>query len=366
MTRLGKVVVTLVVGVVLVGLTVLASHYLRQPSGTEPAPTDDGLPPVRVETPSAESGGGGEASAEADTLADDTADTPPETPADQAKATPSRPTAPPETPPEVAPDTPSTPPSPADGQAGETDAPTPDIPAGDEDARAGLAMREDRPIVAQKLLSGAVKAGISGALAVRVNEAIRDLANRLQLAKDVNPQDPYSKRYTVRQGDNLTAIGKRFLIPYPLVQRLNGLETTAIRAGQQVKVIQGPVHVEVFKRQFQLRVWLGEVCLRVYPVGVGLNNSTPEGTFNVKNKVKNPPYQPQHKTAADFRAGGAPDNPLGSRWIDIGNHYGIHGTIEPESIGKDVSEGCIRMHNSHVEELYDLVIVGATKVYIWP
>jgi len=352
MTRLGKVVVTVVVGVVLVGLTALASHYLRGPSGADPA---DGLPPPdSVETPATvTSGGGADASvdpSDAGALG-----------AEAAVPGPPEPAAP-----EVPPVAPSAPSPAAQGGTEEPPPSAAGVPAGDEDARAGLAMREDRPIVAQKLLSGAVKNGISGALAVRVNEAIRELADRLQLAKNIHPQDPYVKRYTIQRGDSLDAIGKRFLIPYPLVMKLNGLETSAIRAGHQLKVVQGPVHLEVLKSQFQLRVWLGEVCLRVYPVGVGLNNSTPEGTFNVKNKVTNPPYQPQHKTAADFRQGGAPDNPLGTRWIDLGNHYGIHGTIEPESIGHDVSEGCIRMHNKHVQELYDLVVVGATKVYIRP
>ena len=227
-------------------------------------------------------------------------------------------------------------------------------------------MVEDRPVQAQRLLSRAVKEGIDGPLATEVHRALRRLAERLQLSGACHPGDPYSKRYTVRAGDTLSAIGKRFLIPYRLVMKLNGLETATIRAGQTLKVIQGPIHVVVLKSRYQLQVWLGEVCLQVYPVGVGMNNSTPEGVFIVRNKLVNPPYQPQHKPRSAFRPGGAPDNPLGTRWIDIGNHYGIHGTIEPESIGRDVSEGCIRMHNAHVEELYDLLVVGASKVYIRP
>jgi lipoprotein-anchoring transpeptidase ErfK/SrfK len=54
-----------------------------------------------------------------------------------------------------------------------------------------------------------------------------------------------------------------------------------------------------------------------------------------------------------------PKNPLGERWIDIGDSYGIHGTIDPESIGKNESRGCIRMLNSHVEEVYDFLVIGS-------
>ena len=47
------------------------------------------------------------------------------------------------------------------------------------------------------------------------------------------------------------------------------------------------------------------------------------------------------------------------RWVDIGDSYGIHGTIEPDSIGKNESRGCIRMLNSEVEEVYDFLVIGS-------
>jgi lipoprotein-anchoring transpeptidase ErfK/SrfK len=60
-----------------------------------------------------------------------------------------------------------------------------------------------------------------------------------------------------------------------------------------------------------------------------------------------------------FMAGG-PDNPLGARAIYLGSSiYRIHGTNEPESIGKAASSGCIRMLNEDVSELYQHVKIGA-------
>jgi len=325
MTRFGRIVVTAVVAVVLIGLTLLAAHVLRGPRGGPPE-----QPPATVETPEAPPAEDGEAPAEP----------------------------PPAEPPE------------AGVVEEETTLPSPAEPSGvaegAELARTALAMVRDRPVAAQKRLSEAVRAGVGGDLAVRVHQAVRALADRLQFSGTCRPGDRYSRSYTVQRGETLSGIGQRFLIPYPLVMRLNGLETSAIRAGQTLKVLQGPVHLEVIKSRYELRAWLDEVCLRVYPVALGTNNSTPEGTFNVKNKVVNPPYQPQHKPRSAYRAAGAPDNPLGTRWIDLGNHYGIHGTIEPETIGHEVSEGCIRMHNRHAEEVFDLVVVGASKVQIRP
>ena len=65
-----------------------------------------------------------------------------------------------------------------------------------------------------------------------------------------------------------------------------------------------------------------------------------------------------------FVAGG-PSNPLGARAIYLGSTiYRIHGTNAPSLIGRSASSGCIRMHNSHVEELYRHVKLGARVIVI--
>jgi lipoprotein-anchoring transpeptidase ErfK/SrfK len=54
-----------------------------------------------------------------------------------------------------------------------------------------------------------------------------------------------------------------------------------------------------------------------------------------------------------------PENPLGERWIDIGDSFGIHGTNEPDSIGKAESRGCLRLRHDDVIELYDFLVIGS-------
>lgn len=63
------------------------------------------------------------------------------------------------------------------------------------------------------------------------------------------------------------------------------------------------------------------------------------------------------------------DPQLGTHWLGLGvaGHedglkYGIHGTDEPQSIGRHASGGCIRMHNRDVRRLYDMVDVGTVVV----
>jgi lipoprotein-anchoring transpeptidase ErfK/SrfK len=81
-----------------------------------------------------------------------------------------------------------------------------------------------------------------------------------------------------------------------------------------------------------------------YPVAVGKPATpTPKGTFTIINKA--------------YKPGGV----FGERWLGLNRKgYGIHGTNNPSSIGKAVSNGCVRMYNKDVIELYNLVPVGAT------
>ncbi|MCX5714227.1 MAG: L,D-transpeptidase [Candidatus Omnitrophica bacterium] len=61
---------------------------------------------------------------------------------------------------------------------------------------------------------------------------------------------------------------------------------------------------------------------------------------------------------------GSADNLLGTRWLGIDlPGYGIHGTVDPSSLGKQVTQGCVRMANSDAEELYSIVPTG-TEVTI--
>lgn len=55
---------------------------------------------------------------------------------------------------------------------------------------------------------------------------------------------------------------------------------------------------------------------------------------------------------------------MGTRRLELGDGYGIHGTDHPESIGQSVSHGCVRLRNEDIERLYPMVAVG-TPVYIY-
>ena len=106
-----------------------------------------------------------------------------------------------------------------------------------------------------------------------------------------------------------------------------------------------------------LRLYNGDKCVALYPVGVGKAVSkTPQGYYKIIEKAVNPTWVDPGDTSISIASG--PDNPLGYRWMGIGGTYGIHGTNNPSSVGHYVSNGCVRMVEANVEDLFSKVEVG--------
>ena len=129
--------------------------------------------------------------------------------------------------------------------------------------------------------------------------------------------------------------------------------------------------IEVDKRQCIVRGYAADGTLVVsYRASIGSRQTpSPEGTMEVKAIAENPKYA--YRPDKNFQQGDntepldlppGPNSPVGSVWIDLTKEtYGIHGTPEPESVGKKVSHGCVRLTNWDAEELARLVRPG-TKV----
>jgi lipoprotein-anchoring transpeptidase ErfK/SrfK len=114
----------------------------------------------------------------------------------------------------------------------------------------------------------------------------------------------------------------------------------------------------------------GEVIAR-YPATMGSQHDPlPVGEWKVKGVSRNPPffYNPElfwdaDETHAKAKLAPGPNNPVGVVWIDLSKeHYGIHGTPEPSTIGKTASHGCIRLTNWDAAELAELVAPGVPAI----
>ncbi|MCL6604318.1 MAG: L,D-transpeptidase [Paenibacillus sp.] len=129
-------------------------------------------------------------------------------------------------------------------------------------------------------------------------------------------------------------------------EAVEGTAANELKNEEELPFLTAPITIIVDKQKHRLAVISGYIILRNYEVGMG-GDKTPEGSFKITDKVVNP----------NGRANGE----FGSRGLQLSDsNYAIHGTDEPESIGKDESLGCIRMNREDVEELFALVPRGTT------
>lgn len=162
--------------------------------------------------------------------------------------------------------------------------------------------------------------------------------------------------HTITAGQTLSQIARDYRTSLSAIISANpGINPNVLYIGQQI-VIPGfpnpntlPYRIEVSVNNRWLRLFKNHVLQKQYPIAVGrMLYDTPVGNFIIINKEPNP--------------GG----PFGTMWMSLSKeHYGIHGTNDPSSIGHAVSHGCIRMHNHDVEELASIVPIG-TEVFIHP
>ncbi len=140
----------------------------------------------------------------------------------------------------------------------------------------------------------------------------------------------------------------------------------------RVREQYAPGQILVFPRNYFLyHVFDTERAIR-YGVGVGKAGLAFKGSAIIERKAEWPSWRPTKDMIrrnpdryAQFTDGvpGGPGNPLGARALYLyregrDTYYRIHGTTEPWSIGQSVSNGCIRMLNEHVIQLYEQVLVG--------
>ena len=176
------------------------------------------------------------------------------------------------------------------------------------------------------------------------------------------PDGPMSEVYTVKAGDNLEKIAGKYGTTIDLLRESNEIENPRnIQIGDRYKVVIDEFRMIISRSKNTLTLIAGEMVIKEYPIGTGEYNKTPLGDFSIKNKMIEPPWK--GIPYGDER------NVLGTRWMGLRNEgdtvagYGIHGTWEPETIGESVSQGCVRLYNADVEELFKIVPLG-TQVKI--
>lgn len=161
------------------------------------------------------------------------------------------------------------------------------------------------------------------------------------------PSDPYHLKNTV----NLSAPGVGGWL-YLIEENPSSIKSVSIvkeavtpNIPYDKEIPFCPISISINKGDHTLSVISGTQTIRRYSVALGKGDSTPDGNYIISKKLMNPDkFVPRDK------------NVYGTRAMELSNtKFAIHGTNSPSSIGQEVSEGCIRLNNLEMEELYAMI-----------
>ena len=176
--------------------------------------------------------------------------------------------------------------------------------------------------------------------------------------------------HAVKEGDSLARLADRYVCPVALIMRANGVkDANRIRPGQTLVFPDHPKFaVTVSKSKNTLLLTLDGKFFKRYVVGTGANAKTPAGTWKMVDREEHPGWWKDGRMIPY----GDPQNILGTHWLALEptgdtprvSGYGIHGTWDNSTLGKQSSAGCIRMRNADVEELYVLLPRGTPVLVV--
>lgn len=237
---------------------------------------------------------------------------------------------------------------------------------------------EGRKTLSRVLTSGDPSITASDARTIR--DTLASINKSLVFSDRVVEGDTIAQQHVVASGELLSIIARKYKITYQFIEQINSVDARRIRVGQKLKVITGPFHAVVDKSDYRMDVFAKDpdgtsIYITSFTVGVGKDDSTPIGSFICRSggKLENPAWT--HPRTGEYFAADDVKNPIGEYWIALqgtDDHtkgvrgYGIHGTIEPDSVGKQASLGCVRMLAKDIEQVYKLLVDGQSTVMIQP
>lgn len=266
---------------------------------------------------------------------------------------------------------------------------------------ASRALAANKPLEARTLLN---KALLDARLPSEERKALRSqiaaVNESLIFSPAVAKGDPLTDVYAIGSGDSLVTLTRKQGLPvdWRFIQRINKITNpSSLRIGQKIKVVRQPFHAVVHKSDYRMDLYMGDppppggagnslgrevgpdgqdpswTYVRSFSVGLGESNGTPEGAFVIrpKSKLTNPRWV-NPRTGEVFEADN-PKNPIGEYWLGLDGvddstrkftGYGIHGTIDPASIGKSMSMGCVRMSAEDIALVYEVLIDRVSTVRI--
>lgn len=181
-----------------------------------------------------------------------------------------------------------------------------------------------------------------------------------------------NREIVMPQDGSWTDVGIKYHVGYLHLTRANpggiGKGKTVLIPGRHIAPTLVRDGVVLNVPDLMVYLWRNGQVVDWYPVSVGMMMSrwhTPIGQLRVVALTKDPVW---HRPG--WAGGGTvppgPKNPLGNRWIGLNRRgYGMHGTNEPNSIGRTVSHGCIRLFPPHILDLFSQAWIGMPVVIVY-
>jgi lipoprotein-anchoring transpeptidase ErfK/SrfK len=183
-----------------------------------------------------------------------------------------------------------------------------------------------------------------------------------------SPQHYLEPAYVVQPGDTIDKVARNYDVPWQLLAKINGLmrpdspntnealKDRPLRPGTEVKVVRGPFDAVVHLDKRELTLILQGRYAGRFKIGIGRDQPKLEGEYTVCIKAPDPIYYgPDGVTIG----AGDPKNPLGAAWIGLTERIGIHGTNDPQNIGRDDNRGYICLGARDLQDLYGILTVGS-------
>jgi lipoprotein-anchoring transpeptidase ErfK/SrfK len=163
------------------------------------------------------------------------------------------------------------------------------------------------------------------------------------------------KPHRVGTNETLMEIAEKYRVPWQLLANINGIkDPLVITPGTELKVVPGPFNAQVDLAKRELTIFLGDLYAGRFPIAVGSDPAPKPGNFTVQDKQSQRTFYDRSGSPVPA---GAPGNPYGNAWIDLGNKICIHGSPQPDS---PTTNGCISLAGDFADDLFGILSQGSS------
>ncbi len=162
--------------------------------------------------------------------------------------------------------------------------------------------------------------------------------------------------YTVGPNDSLESIAFQLRVPMQLLANINGIrDTSTLKAGDELKIVQGPFRGEVNVTHKELTLFVGALYAGRFQIELGSEFKSQPGQYSILDKQQDRSY---YAADGSIIQGGAVNNPYGKYWMDLGGNISIHTQAQDAGIG-NAGLGSIKLNPVDARDVFHILSAGS-------